>query len=1631
MLLALAASLAGRLSAADLPLNQGWRFQRLTSVQADSRPAEARPDFPDGGWERAVLPHTVRIEAPAVANRPFQGLCWYRLRLPLKPEWRGQRVGLRFDGAMQRAEAFVNGELRTVHEGGYLPFFLDLSPEAAKGGEVLVALRLDNRDMPEVPPGKPMKDLDFCYFGGLYRNAWLVITDPLRITDAVEADRPGSGGIFVRHEEAGRKGAKVFLQAHVVNGRSTEATLQIRQRLLDPQGRIVARWTGTPVKLAPGGETTSQTTLKVSRPQLWHPDHPRLYDLHTELLAGNKLLEQRSTKVGLRRIEWSPSKGFLLNGEPLRLRGANRHNDYPWLGNAIPDQAQERDARRLKAAGFNFLRLAHYPQSPAFLDACDRLGLLVAPCVPGWQWFRETPAFAAAVERDLRQLIRRDRNHPAVLFWETSLNETYKPQDAFYQRLVQIAHEEQPGDGCFTGGDTLGRKDAAAIGYDVPYTVWTDFYDRPMAKGLEGRAGLHREYGDYEFGGENSTSRMARGDGETAQLLQAWNYLWSHNRNLGYGWTLGDAIWVGIDHFRGCSEDQPISRCGALDYLRLPKYAYQFYRSQRNPDRVRHDVESGPMAFLATEWTPRSGRGSVVVFSNGDEVELFLNGRSLGRRRPDAGPDAPYGVPIPDADPNYWQKDQVTRQDAAKGAGQRHIPGDVAQRIFDGGNARNLRHPPFTFPAIEYQAGELLAVAFRKGREVARDSRRTPGAPATLQLSADLAGVPLAGDGADAIFLRAEVRDASGTRLPDSGRPVRFEVRGPGEILGEPTAAVEAGIASVLLRGRSPGTIRVRAVAEGLPAAELQVQATGTFAPALAPPRSSAAAQVPFPPPSQNLRLKAPIETWDEAIPLGNGLTGGLLWGGQQELRLSLDRGDLWDERTHGPKEWWKSQTWAKGGPMWEAAYEGTTPTKLPAGALFITLPGGRTIRSFELNLATAEGIARLNDGSEAQVLFSATEAVALLRLPGLPPERVEVLSPVEVSTRLRGDSGGPNGGSVEALGYAKAQTGTSRTALGQACWYRQPAAEGLEYGVYVEARQEQGATLIALCVASTRDGADWFNTASRRCAKALERGYAATLASHAAWWQAFWGQSQVSLPEERFQKSYQFARYLYGAGSRPGAPPMPLQGVWTCATGGLPPWKGDYHSDLNTQMTYIAYQAAGNFDAGLSYLDFLWDKRKVWRAFARDFYETPGLAVPGVMSLSGQPLGGWGAYSLSPTMTSWNAHLFYLHWRHTGEDRFLKERAYPWSREAAECLRALLKPDAKGALVLPRSSSPEWGDNRWWPANTNYDLMCLKMHFLAVAEMAEAQGLSEEARSWKTTAAQLGEFHTAADGELLIAPGVALRGEHHRHLSNLIGIYPFNLLSVEGSGADRRRISTTLARPEWNGDHHDGWCGYSWAWMAALRARTGDGEAAYHHLDVFQQAYTSRNGFHLNGDQTRLNFSNLHYRPFTLEGNFIAMQAVQEMLLQSWSPTPGMPSSGIIRLFPAVPWRWHEASFAELRAEGGFKVSARRENNATTWFKVEATRSGRMRLRDNFGGRAPRWNRADVKRVGDTFEVDLKAGQVLEATLAVPEAIPEKPAGAAEPIVLPPSSFHGESAEALSNSSACPSPKEPQPCEP
>ena len=441
------------------------------------------------------------------------------------------------------------------------------------------------------------------------------------------------------------------------------------------------------------------------------------------------------------------------------------------------------------------------------------------------------------------------------------------------------------------------------------------------------------------------------------------------------------------------------------------------------------------------------------------------------------------------------------------------------------------------------------------------------------------------------------------------------------------------------------------------------------------------------------------------------------------------------------------------------------------------------------------------------------------------------------------------------------------------------------------------------------------------------------------------------------------------------GRAPIPLAGVWTGDSGGLPPWKGDYHNDFNTEAVYSAYQTAGRWDEGLCFLDFLWKLLPEFRVHARQFYDAPGAAVPGGMALDGKPIGGYPQASFHPTYGAWLGYLFYEHWRYTLDQAFLRNRAYPWCAEIGQCLLHVLKPDARGVLKLPVSCSPEiheMGLAAWLKPNSNFDHDCMAALFGGLAEMADALDKKDEAATWRHAIAGLGE--RAVDPQthcLMLARGESLH-ESHRHLSHMMSIHPFGLLTVDGSDRDRATIAATCQQVDALGTRH--WLGFSFAWMSCLRARQGDAEATIKPLDIFDKAFILRNGFCANGDQLKGVYSDYTYRPVTLDGNFLAAQAVQEMLLQSWG--------GVIRLFPATPPRWQKAAFEDLRAEGGYRISARRDGGATTWLKIIAGRNDTVKIRDNFAGQTPVWSRPGVQKAGNDWQCRLKAGEAIEAQL-------------------------------------------------
>jgi alpha-L-fucosidase 2 len=476
----------------------------------------------------------------------------------------------------------------------------------------------------------------------------------------------------------------------------------------------------------------------------------------------------------------------------------------------------------------------------------------------------------------------------------------------------------------------------------------------------------------------------------------------------------------------------------------------------------------------------------------------------------------------------------------------------------------------------------------------------------------------------------------------------------------------------------------------------------------------------------------------------------------------------------------------------------------------------------------------------------------------------------------------------------------------------------------------------------------------------------------HRIWWDDFWSQSALRLPDPVLERLWYTETYKFGAATRSDTPPITLQGPWTADNGKIPPWKGDYHHDLNTQLSYWPSYAGNHLDGESGFLNWLWETKPNAEAWTRRFFERPGLNVPMTADLNNEQIGGWHPYTHSATTGAWLAHHFYLHWRYSFDRAFLRDRAWPWLHETAVFLEEITEVGSDGIRRLPLSSSPEINGNRltaWFDGTSNYDLALMRWTFDKTAELAEELGHAEEATHWQEIAGELPSLALDDEnGKLLVAPDYPLQ-ESHRHFSHLMAIQPLGLITWEDGPEAQRIIAASLADLDRLGSSL--WTGYSFSWLGNLRARARDGEGAAEALRIFTEAFCLRNGFHVNGDQSGKGYSSMTYRPFTLEGNFAAAAGVQEMLIQSYS--------GRIVLFPAIPETWANVSFETLRTEGAYLVSADRRCGKIAWVKIYSEKGGLCRLENPFDGEpfemrgiAP----GAVRSEGGVITLEMRAGQ-------------------------------------------------------
>ncbi len=764
--------------------NTGWRF-----LQGDAEGA-AEVAFDDASWEVVNLPHTVSlIAAEGSGCRNYQGPAWYRKHVTFGPEFAGRRLFLHFEAIMGRSEIFVDGRSVCKHTGGYLPVVLDLQEAGVPTGRpVVIAVRADNSDDGSYPPGKPEDVLDFTYHGGIYRDCWLVSTGETYITDPNLVDHVAGGGIFVHSEEVSAARAVVVVETDVRNDAPKARTVTVDTRLVLDGGEV--QKAATRVTLPAGASRKVTQRMEVKAPALWTPQTPRLYSVRSTLLAGKTVIDGMETRTGIRSIEFRGKDGFFLNGQPYegKLMGVNRHQDYAYIGNAMPNNLTWRDAVLLRNAGCTIIRSAHYPQDPSFMDACDALGMFVIVATPGWQFWNDDPAFAEHVYDDIRQMVRRDRNHPSVLMWEPILNETHYPAD-FAERTYRTVHTEYPYPGCFCAADA-GSQGVAGL-YDVLYGMPPGAF-RPGQAAAARRpqreipqSTFTREWGDYVDNWEhhNSLSRASRSWGEGPMLIQAMHYANAHN-SIDYDMLsgmpaqhAGGCLWHSFDHQRGYHPDPFWG--GIMDAFRQPKYSYYMFVSQQAASfrSTSPLVSSGPMVYIAHEFGPFSGP-DVTVFTNCDAVRLTMYGRDTlyqeVNRRDYAMPSAP-----------------VVFKDAYSFHDLRRINRDGTLTV--------------------------TAEGLIDGKVVATYTTKPSARSYEVRLRVDDAGIPFVANGSDIVTVIASITDRQGEVRDLAKEVIVFEVEGEGEIVGDERIQanprqVEFGTAPVLIRSTGKaGRITVRA----------------------------------------------------------------------------------------------------------------------------------------------------------------------------------------------------------------------------------------------------------------------------------------------------------------------------------------------------------------------------------------------------------------------------------------------------------------------------------------------------------------------------------------------------------------------------------------------------------------------------------------------------------------------------------------------------------------------------------------------------------------------------------------------------------------------------------------------------
>ena len=761
-------------------MNPAWRFHKGAMEGAETK------EFNDKDWTVVSLPDGIEYlptEASGCIN--YQGEVWYRKHFTPDAVLKGKKLFLHFEAIMGKSKVFVNGKLLTEHFGGYLPVIADMTDVLDWNGDNVIAVWADNSDDPSYPPGKAQDVLDYTYFGGIYRDCWLIAHNNVFITDPNYENEVAGGGLFVAFGKVSDALAEVQLKIHVRNATKNPFSGRVEYMLLQPDGTEVARLSDK-IQVKAGRATTVSDRMPVKQPMLWTPSTPTLYNLLVRVLdkEGN-VIDGYRRRIGIRSIEFKGKDGFYLNGRPYGkpLIGANRHQDFAVVGNAVANSIHWRDAKKLKDVGMEIIRNAHCPQDPAFMDACDELGLFVIVNTPGWQFWNDAPEFAQRVYSDIRNVVRRDRNHPSVWLWEPILNETWYPAD-FAKNTRDIVDAEYPYPYCYSGSDSEAR---GHENFPVYFAHPANMQD--ASKEIDPtKTYFTREWGDNvdDWSSHNSPSRVARNWGEQPMRVQAQHYACPYYPVTSYDVLykqspqhVGGCLWHSFDHQRGYHPDPFYG--GLMDVFRQPKYSYYMFMAQRPAVKNDRNAGSGPMVYIAHEMTPFSGK-DVTVYSNCDEVRLTFNkgGKTYTYKKDKNRPGMPSPV--------------IT------------FP-DVYDFMVDKAFSRTQKQDDVY----------LLAEGLIDGKVVATHKVVPARRPEKILLWMDNEGTDLKADGSDFVTVVAAVADKNGNIKRLNNYNIRFSIEGEGRLLGGPgvlanPVPVKWGTAPVLVQSTlKPGKIRITA----------------------------------------------------------------------------------------------------------------------------------------------------------------------------------------------------------------------------------------------------------------------------------------------------------------------------------------------------------------------------------------------------------------------------------------------------------------------------------------------------------------------------------------------------------------------------------------------------------------------------------------------------------------------------------------------------------------------------------------------------------------------------------------------------------------------------------------------------